>query len=512
MTILSRTRTLSLVFIAAVLAGQPVVWADELESIRFGESALAYASGAIQRITPQDGFVNVITGDNQTTGDHMQLGQGDTLYIKLNNPADAVVGDLYTVFKRSRKVFHPLTNEYMGYLVNRLAIVQVVQVDKALTTVQAIRAFGAVSPGDPIVKFSLPTEPEASSDQSPSSDVPGMIIELQADMGLTLVAQRNVVYIDRGRDDGLRSGDLLEVIRSGGNLPPRLVGEIKVLSTEGKTSSALVTKSTARIFKGDRLRAKVRTTDVVPVSQPAQPLSQSPQLLEALRTADNVPKEKTPGNIQAQNASRETRITLNDLMKQLRYESGEATIKPEGYRVLDELVEYLKGAPVDQLIRVEGHADNMEIGPSLKSSYPTNWDLSKARATGVLRYLVEKGGIDSARISSVGYGDTKPVVSNATETGRQKNRRVDIVLYSPEAEKGAAERAIKQTAAGADPYAASGLGSESQGVSMNPAVPGNAVMDAPAPIRMDSGVPASQATGDQPPSDQASDLPMAPQP
>jgi chemotaxis protein MotB len=133
-----------------------------------------------------------------------------------------------------------------------------------------------------------------------------------------------------------------------------------------------------------------------------------------------------------QNAGRETRYSFSDLMKQLRYESGEARIKPEGYETLDRLVELVKAAPSDQLIRVEGHADNMEIGPSLKSVYPTNWDLSKARATGVLRYLVEKGGIDSARVSSIGYGDTKPVVSNDTEAGRSRNRRVDIVLYSVE--------------------------------------------------------------------------------
>jgi chemotaxis protein MotB len=131
-----------------------------------------------------------------------------------------------------------------------------------------------------------------------------------------------------------------------------------------------------------------------------------------------------------QNAARQTRYSLSDLMKQLHYESGEARIKQEGYQTLDQLVELVKAAPADQLIRVEGHADSMEIGPSLKSMYPTNWDLSKARATGVLRYLVEKGGIDSAKISSVGYGATRPVTSNATEDGRARNRRVEIVLYS----------------------------------------------------------------------------------
>lgn len=451
MTILSPRSPLFPIFLAAVLTGQSPVFADDLEGIKFGEAALSYASGGIQRSTPQDGVVNVITGDNQTTGDHMQLGQGDTLYIKLKNPSDAAIGDLFSVFKRTRKVFHPMTGEYLGYLVTRLAIVQVTQVDKALTTVQAIRAYGPVSPGDPVVKFALPAEDGAASDPMVMPDDRGMIIELQANMGLTLVAQRNVVYIDRGRDDGVRSGDQFEVIRAGGNLPPRVVGEMKVLFAEAKSASALITRSTARLFKGDRIRIKGRGPEVVPVSHP--PVKQSELQLgsESSAAAEAVPQgQKAPLHLQP--VSKETKITLNDLMRQLRYDSGEATIGPGGYRVLDELVEYLRHAPVDQLIRVEGHADNMEIGPSLRSFFPTNWDLSKARATGVLRYLVEKGGVDSARISSIGYGDTKPVVSNSTDEGRQRNRRVDIVLYSPEAPNETAERVSKQATAANDVF------------------------------------------------------------
>ncbi len=405
------------------------VWAEDLEEIRFGEPALTFAAGSILKSLPQDGVVNVITGDNQTSGDRMELGQRDTLYLKLSNPGDVAVGDLFTIFKRARKVFHPVTREYLGFLVIRLAIVEVVQVDKALTTVQAVRAYGAISPGDPVMKFAMPNEPESNT--APSDDTSGMIVELQSDMGMTLVAQRNVVYVDRGRADGLRVGDVMDVIRSGGNLPPRVVGEIKILSTQDRTAAALITKSTARVLRGDRFRMKSQTADPVPVSMPAPQQSQSRQPLESAPPAN----ESASGKITSQTVSRQmTTITLNDLMKQLRYESGEATIRPEGYKVLNELIGYLKGAPPDQLIRVEGHADTMEIGPSLKSRYATNWDLSKARASGVLRYLVEKGGIDSARLSSVGYGDTKPVVSNATELGRQKNRRVDIVLYTPEPE------------------------------------------------------------------------------
>lgn len=384
------TRT-ALPFLLSVMILAPVVaWADDLDVIRFGEAALAFAAGSIQQTSPQDGVVNVTTGDNQTTGDRMQLGLRDTLYLRLKNPGTAAVGDLYTVFKKARKVFHPVTREYLGYLVIRLAIVEVVRTDKTLTTVRAIRAYGAVSPGDPVVRFVLPTEPEPASLPS-SGDVNGMVVELQADKAMTLVAQRNIVYVDRGSNDGVRPGDSMEVIRSGGNLPPRAVGEIKILSTEARTSAALVTRSTSRILPGDRFFVKPPEGEAVPVSMP------TPQKLQSLSAAHhgtNSPQTTEAVREEARNVqsvSRETRITLSDLMRQLRYESGEATIRPEGYKVLDALAEHLKTAPADQLIRVEGHADNMEIGPALKSRYPTNWDLSKARASGVLRYLVERG-------------------------------------------------------------------------------------------------------------------------
>ena len=287
-----------------------------------------------------------------------------------------------------------------------------------------------------------------------SGDISGMVVDLQADLQMTLVAQRNIVYLDRGWEDGLKAGDRMELTRYGGGLPPRRVGEVKVLSTEGRSATALVTKSTSRILKGDQVRTKYQADAVPPAPAPS------------MNRAPSTPGAKSDKNT-AQNAARETRYSLNDLMRQLRYESGEAKIKPEGYQMLNQLVELLKASPPNQLIRVEGHADSMEIGPSLKSLYPTNWDLSKARATGVLRYLVETGGIDSARISSIGYGATKPVTSNSTEDGRSKNRRVEILLYSPDAVPAPAEPAMAPADAADDGYRVSGL----EAVPQEPASP-----------------------------------------
>ena len=431
-----------------------MAWAADdlnaIRSIRFGEQALAYWSGSIQRSTPQDGFVNVITGDNQTTGDRMILGGRDIVYLRLKNSGDVAPGDLFTIYRREHKVFHPNAGQYLGYLVDRLAVGQVIQIDKELTTVKILAAYGSISPGDPVMKFVLPTDEGAAVDQSSAADMEGRVVELQSNMGMmNLVAQRNIVYLDRGREDGIRSGDRMEVVRSGGSLPQRVVGELKILSVEDRTSTALVTKSISQILKGDRFQVKVRAPEITPVSQSSQQSLDTPPALAP-----------STSKIQVQNVARETRISLSDLMKQLRFESGEATIKPEGYQVLDELIVYLKTDAGDRLIRVEGHADNMEIGPSLKSRYQTNWDLSKARAGGVLRYLIEKGGIDSAKLSSVGYGDTKPVTSNATEMGRQKNRRVDIVLYSPESAGEQSEPAAKPVEPGDKGYNLSHLRSE----------------------------------------------------
>ena len=487
-----RTLTGCVLFAVIAATGLSPAWADDLDSIRYGEAARSYAAGSIQHFTPQDGVVNVITGDNQTVGNRMRLGMNDVFYLKLKNPADVAIGDLFTVYKRTRKVFHPATGKYMGYLVTRLAVVQVVQVDDQLTTARALRAFGSAAPGDPVVKFSPPSAAEAAVEPV-SGDINGMVIELQADIEMTLVAQRNIVYLDRGWEDGVRAGDRMDLVRYGGGLPPRQVGEVKVLSTEGRNATALVTKSVSRILKGDRFQSK-HQADVVPAAPPSPPSMNTP--------SSEPPTEKRT----VQNAARETRYSLSDLMKQLHYESGEARIKAEGYQTLDQLVEMLKDAPADQLIRVEGHADSMEIGPSLKSMYPTNWDLSKARATGVLRYLVEKGGIDSARITSVGYGSTKPVMSNGTEAGRSKNRRVEVVLYSPDSAPSSAEPATAPAEAAADGYRVTGLGTEGK-------EPAGAPVEKPVPAEVKNEEPqvATPPVMPEPPSGDNASVPPPPE-
>ena len=410
-------------------------YAQNAQSVRLGDAALTYAAGSIRQDMPIDGVINVITGDNQLSGNRMMLGWSgtDTLYLKLKNPGEAAIGDLYTVYRRSRKVFHPITKQYLGYVINRVGVVKVVQLDPVLVGVQVVRSYAPLSPGDPVMRFTPPPVEDISEPSSVGPDVEGMIVELQADKHMSLVSQGNLVYLDKGQDDGLRSGDFMEVFRTGGGLPERKIGEVRVLATEPHTATAVVSKASARALVGDRLRSKhgvpleamqsngegidhqVATAQPVMVSKPDASVS----------AANDV---RLAGKVKIEGARRSQRLNLDDLADQLEYESGEVKVKPAGIPILEKLTAYLTATANGQQVRVEGHSDNMEIGPTLKGAFPTNWELSKARAAEVVRYLVEKGGMDSAKVSAVGYGASRPVASNGTDEGRKKNRRIEVVL------------------------------------------------------------------------------------
>ena len=83
----------------------------------------------------------------------------------------------------------------------------------------------------------------------------------------------------------------------------------------------------------------------------------------------------------------------------------------------------------NQRINVEGFTDNVPIGPELRNRFPSNWELSTARATDVVRYLAAQG-VNPNILAAQGFGDTQPVASNDTAQGRAKNRRVEIVIMA----------------------------------------------------------------------------------
>lgn len=115
-----------------------------------------------------------------------------------------------------------------------------------------------------------------------------------------------------------------------------------------------------------------------------------------------------------------------DVAEQIFFDSGRAALKGSGKAVLKKVGEALKSYE-DKIIRVAGYTDNVPIAKSMQNVYPTNWELSVARATNVVRYLQDVG-VSPERMVASGRGEYAPVASNDTAEGRQKNRRIEIML------------------------------------------------------------------------------------
>jgi chemotaxis protein MotB len=113
------------------------------------------------------------------------------------------------------------------------------------------------------------------------------------------------------------------------------------------------------------------------------------------------------------------------------FDSGSAEINPKGRELLRVLAQSLKENK-NQNIVVEGHTDNVSLTAYLMKRFPSNWELSTARASAVAHFFQEEGQIDPQRLSARGYSFYRPVAPNDTEEGRRQNRRIEIVLGPPE--------------------------------------------------------------------------------
>ena len=121
------------------------------------------------------------------------------------------------------------------------------------------------------------------------------------------------------------------------------------------------------------------------------------------------------------------KLTVN-MEAAILFDSGKADVKPEGLDILGKIVETLKNVR-DKAIRIEGHTDNVQITGALVRTFPTNWELSAARAINVSKFLQEQG-IDPANLSAAAFAEHKPVADNSTKEGRAKNRRIEITLVA----------------------------------------------------------------------------------
>jgi chemotaxis protein MotB len=114
------------------------------------------------------------------------------------------------------------------------------------------------------------------------------------------------------------------------------------------------------------------------------------------------------------------------MVNEVLFPEGGWTLSPKGEAALAKIAPTLAALKGQQIV-VEGFTDNEPIGPALRARFPSNLELSSARADSVVRYLVSKG-VPSNIISAQGFGESRPVASNSTPEGRAKNRRVEIVI------------------------------------------------------------------------------------
>ena len=174
--------------------------------------------------------------------------------------------------------------------------------------------------------------------------------------------------------------------------------------------------------------------------QKAKTLEQ--QLEQALATAEQLRKEKDFAAATQKSLEQEMRaaleskdVTISELQGRLTvnildrvlFDSGEAVLKLDGEKVLRQVAGVLAQFP-NRLIHVAGHTDNVPIRASAQARFPTNWELSTARANAAVRFLAEKAGVDPKRLAAVGYGEFHPIADNSTPEGRAKNRRIELIV------------------------------------------------------------------------------------
>ncbi len=135
-------------------------------------------------------------------------------------------------------------------------------------------------------------------------------------------------------------------------------------------------------------------------------------------------KELTDKDVEISSLRGQLSVSVLD---KILFKSGSADVLPAGQVVLEKVARVL--AATDDMIRVEGHTDNVPISSRLKEKYFSNWELSAARAAGVVRYFqLGENKIDPQRLEAVGYAEYRPVAPNDNDVNRKRNRRVEIIL------------------------------------------------------------------------------------
>jgi chemotaxis protein MotB len=199
----------------------------------------------------------------------------------------------------------------------------------------------------------------------------------------------------------------------------RMSGDLATLAEENTTLSAQLAEERQRTLT---LTQQVQEAERAKAAELAGVKGTYDRLVAALQG------EISQKEIALHQAKEQLTVTILD---RVLFPSGRAALTPEGARIIAKVATILAKIG-DRRIMIEGHTDNVPIRAPLSMRFPTNWELSTARATEVVKHLLSQGKLGASQLSAVGRADTAPVASNVAEEGRRLNRRIEIIVLPPE--------------------------------------------------------------------------------
>lgn len=157
--------------------------------------------------------------------------------------------------------------------------------------------------------------------------------------------------------------------------------------------------------------------------------AQAPEnIRQIMKELDNYIENNNLG--QRVNVENKRKGLVISLTGEILYQLGRAEIRKQGREILTMISDILIDIPND--IMIEGHTDNL---PIRTDEFPSNWELSTARAVNVIKFLIEEKNFDPARLSAAGYSEYRPAAKNKTAADRAKNRRVEVVVLNSQYQK-----------------------------------------------------------------------------
>ncbi len=285
--------------------------------------------------------------------------------------------------------------------------------------------------------FGLRMRSDAVKSKHLNNEKEQKITELEASMG---VMKRMLRKVQQGRDETLAQQQkrVAEMSKAHQGLRTRNETLLLDMNEAKKETQELLTGKAQLSGQLELVSAEVQdlakakaqlSGQLESISAEAKELAKAKKdREEALRNQqkliDSLKKEIDTGQVKIARLAGLTTVRLED---KILFGSSQASIKESGLGILKKVGEALQQIK-DKHIQVQGHTDSRPIRWDLQGRYPTNWELSAARAATIVRYLIDEIGIDPARLSAAGYAFHQPLASNDAPDGQQQNRRVEFAL------------------------------------------------------------------------------------